>query len=210
MNYQAFENDTNLLSTDDTSSENSENFSKCLYMAVKIANLEVSALIDTGSSVNVMSQQFFNTIPDSYKSKFNASMDKITLANNQSIQIYGISDVKITVPQGKHWIHVYILAQTSHPLILGTNYLFSKKIVLDFSQQTVHSKTFKVSTSKPVSIPSNTEMLIWGKINGNAHYGMQGICYSRNIEKYGLLMAKVVVTVNRDKLVPIKIFEFYK
>ena len=196
------------LSTDEFSDENNDKFSKFLYLPVKIANLEVSALIDTGSSINVISQQFYNTIHDSYKSRFIPGSDKITLANNQSIQVYGTSDIKITVPQGKHWITVYILAQTSHPLILGTNYLFSKKIVLDFCNDSVRSKIFKVCTSKPISVPPNTEMLIWGKINGNVRYGMQGICYSKNIEKYGLLMAKVVVTLNKDKLVPIKILNF--
>ena len=39
-------------------------------MPVRIVNLEISAIIDTGSSINVISSQLFNSIPDSMKSEF--------------------------------------------------------------------------------------------------------------------------------------------
>lgn len=177
-------------------------------MPVRIANQEISALIDTGSSINVMSSQLFNSIPDSMKSEFSATSDKITLANNQTVQIYGTAKVKITVPQGKHWIHVYILAQTSHPLILGTHYLYSKNIVLDFSDCCIKSKQFKVLTQSPASLPPNSEVLIWGHVNGKVQYGMQGICTSKISKDRGVIISKAVVTVNREKQVPIKILNF--
>ena len=84
-------------------------------------NIEISALIDTGSSLNVMSQQSYNSIPATHKFNFKSAFETITLANNQCVIIFGTSDIKITVSQGKHWIPVYIMSQTSHPLILGTN-----------------------------------------------------------------------------------------
>ncbi|CAG2209064.1 unnamed protein product [Mytilus edulis] len=195
-------------STECTSDDDSTFVSKFLYMPVRIANLEISALIDTGSSINVMSSQLFNSIPDSMKSEFSAKSDKITLANNQTVQIYGTAKVKITVPQGKHWIHVYILVQTSHPLILGTNYLYSKNIVLDFSDCRIRSKHFKVLTQSPASIPPNSEVLIWGHVNGKVQYGMQGICTSKISKDRGVIISKAVVTVNREKQVPIKILNF--
>ncbi|CAG2185803.1 unnamed protein product [Mytilus edulis] len=195
-------------STECTSDDDSTFVCKFLYMPVRIANQEISALIDTGSSINVMSSQLFNSIPDSMKSEFSATSDKITLANNQTVQIYGTAKVKITVPQGKHWIHVYILAQTSHPLILGTHYLYSKNIVLDFSDCCIKSKQFKVLTQSPASLPPNSEVLIWGHVNGKVQYGMQGICTSKISKDRGVIISKAVVTVNREKQVPIKILNF--
>ncbi|CAC5421039.1 unnamed protein product [Mytilus coruscus] len=191
-----------------TSDDDSAFVSKFLYMPVRIANLEISALIDTGSSINVMSSQLFNSILDSMKSEFSATSDKITLANNQTVQIYGTDKVKISVPQGKHWIPVYILVQTSHPLILGTHYLFSKNIVLDFSDCCIKSKQFKVLTQSPASIPPNSGVLIWGHVNGKVHYGMQGICTSKLSKYRGVIVSKAEVTVNREKQVPIKVFNF--
>ncbi|CAC5395827.1 unnamed protein product [Mytilus coruscus] len=76
-------------STECTSDDDSAFVCKFLYMSVRIANLEISVLIDTGSSKNVMTSQLFNSIPDSKKSEFSATNDKITLTNNQTVQIYG-------------------------------------------------------------------------------------------------------------------------
>ena len=175
---------------------------------MQIANFKISALIDTGSSINVISSQFFNSLPDSVKSNFIDTNNRITLANNQTIKIHGTASVKISVPQGKHWIPVYILEQTSHPLILGTNYMLSKNIVLDFSDFSVQSKHFKITTRSPISVSPNSEKLIWGHVNGKAQYGMQGMCSSKLNKDVGLIVSKAVVTVNHDKQVPIKIFNF--
>lgn len=177
-------------------------------MPVKIDSLNISALVDCGSSINLLSQQLYDNIPESYKSKFSPLSETLTLANNQSISIYGTSNIKISAPQGKHWIKVYILKQTSHPLILGTKYLFSKKIIVDFGKHQIISKYFKVMCRDNVSIAPNTEMLITGKIEGNVSYGMQGICCPKQIEKNGLLVSKAVCTVNRDKEIPVKILNF--
>ncbi|CAG2204834.1 unnamed protein product [Mytilus edulis] len=126
-------------STECTSDDDSTFVCKFLYMPVRIANQEISALIDTGSSINVMSSQLFNSIPDSMKSEFSATSDKITLANNQTVQIYGTA----------------------------------KNIVLDFSDCCIKSKQFKVLTQSPASLPPNSEVLIWGHVNGKVQYGMQ-------------------------------------
>lgn len=132
-------------------------------MPVRISNHKISALIDTGSSINVISVQLYNSIPDSFKTKFTATNEYIILANNQRVQIYGTADIKVSTPNGKHWINVYILAQTSHPLILGTSYLISHKVILDFTDLSGGSKHFKVKTQHEVSIPPNTEILVRGK-----------------------------------------------
>ncbi|CAC5398333.1 unnamed protein product [Mytilus coruscus] len=161
-------------STECTSDDNSTFVCKFLYMPVQIANLEISALIDTGSSINVMSSQLFNSIPDSMKSEFSAASDKITFANNQAVQIYGTA----------------------------------KNIVLDLSDCCIKSKQFKVLTQSTTSIPPNSEVLIWGHVNGKVQYGMQGICTSKISKDGGVIISKAVVTVNREKQVLIKILNF--
>jgi len=209
VHHSAHINCNSVTDTDCTSAdETTKDFYKFLYLPVQIANFKISALIDTGSSINVISSQFFNSLPDSVKSNFIDTNNRITLANNQTITIHGTASVKISVPQGKHWIPVYILEQTSHPLILGTNYMLSKNIVLDFSDFSVQSKHFKITTRSPISVSPNSEKLIWGHVNGKAQYGMQGMCSSKLNKDVGLIVSKAVVTVNHDKQVPIKIFNF--
>ena len=79
-------------------------------MPVKVNNLKVAALIDSGSSINIISKQFYDSISDSCKSQIQSPVyEKILLANNQSVGVIGKSSVKMHVPQGKHWIPSYIV-----------------------------------------------------------------------------------------------------
>ncbi|VDI46564.1 Hypothetical predicted protein [Mytilus galloprovincialis] len=184
-----------------------ESRNKFIYLPVQILNLKIAALVDTGSSINVISQQLFNSIPETHKSWVNSTSEKIVLANNQSVNIIGVSRIKIQIPQGKHWILVHVFSQTSHPLLLGTDYLVSKKIMLDFSKLTVCSRFCKVKNQKRLSVLPNSEMIVWGKVHNDILHGMQGICTNHNyLFKLGVLTAKSVVSVNKDKLVPVKLF----
>ena len=79
--------------------------------------------------------------------------------------------------------------------------------MLDFSNMTIGTKRAKVKAQKRLSVPSNTEMLIWGRLPGHVLHGVQGLCSNSNeLLKLGMLSAKAVVSVNAQKLVPVKIF----
>ena len=211
INHFSSENitDTTCNFSDDTSdfTETDKNEqSKFLFLPVKIDNINIAALIDTGSSVNVISQQLFDSISTMNKQPIQKVESKITLANNQSIEIIGTTRVKINVPNGKHWIQVYILTQTSHPLILGTNYLLTNNIVLNFSKMQINYKNFGVKSQRRIVIPPNSEIVVFGKLKGQILYGTQGICTSSEyLNKIGILAAKCIVTVNEKKLVPIRL-----
>ncbi|CAC5400532.1 unnamed protein product [Mytilus coruscus] len=175
-------------------------------MPVKVNHISVAALVDSGSSIHIISKSFYDSLPDTCKTSICSVSEKIVLANNQSVNIVGKCTVKIQVPQGKHWIHTYILTQSSHPLILGTSYLILKKIVLDFICLSVSNKTAKVKLQKHVTVDPNSELLIWGKVANYILQGQTGMCQnSSHLLKSGLLISKAVVTVNSHKTVPIKL-----
>jgi hypothetical protein len=46
-------------------------------MPLRISNLKVSPFFEIWGIINVMSSQFFNSIPELFKSKLNAATDKI-------------------------------------------------------------------------------------------------------------------------------------
>jgi hypothetical protein len=46
-------------------------------MPLRISNLEISPFFEIWGIINVMSSQFFNSIPELLKSKLNAATDKI-------------------------------------------------------------------------------------------------------------------------------------
>ncbi|KAL5017800.1 hypothetical protein ScPMuIL_003522 [Solemya velum] len=178
-----------------------------MYLPSKFGSIEVAALIDTGSSINVMSRTLFNSIPDKYKSKLNTvGNSKIVLANNQTIDIDGTASVKMCVAHGKHAVNIHVISDTSHPLILGVDYLVAQGISIDFCKFSLQSnQSSKVKCAKRCVIAPNSECRIWAHVTDQL-YGVQGVCTgSSAICRSGLLIARSVVTVSANKKIPIQI-----
>lgn len=143
--------------------------------------VKVAALVDTGSSINIMSSELFRSLPSYCQLSFRPHVvSKITLANNQQIAIEGTAIVKIKIPHSsqKQSILVYILKQTSHPFILGIDYLRSHGIIIDFSKDdifTTKGDVVKVRCRNDITILPNTECIIFGKIPKRCVLGSQGV-----------------------------------
>ena len=107
-------------------------------------NCNSLAMLDSGSSINFMSKKLYEFLPDRAKSKLiPITDDNIVLANNQQIKIIGFSKVYGKIQGQQHSVDVYDLDDTSHPFILGANYMQQHGLKLDFSNQTVRSNTCK-------------------------------------------------------------------
>ncbi|CAC5420446.1 unnamed protein product [Mytilus coruscus] len=105
-----------------------------------------------------------------------------------------------------HCLQVYILEQTSHPFILGTSYLKDNKITIDFGESEVVQKHANIRCRKRITLDPHSEILIWGRLPRNIHFGYQGMCESSTqILSHGLISSKAVVTVSQDRTVPVKI-----
>ena len=89
--------------------------------------------------MNLMSKKLYDDLPCKSKSKLSPVSDnKIVLANNQDIHISGCAQIQATIQNTRHLIDVYVIQETSHPLILGVQYMDAHGIKLDFSNKTVH------------------------------------------------------------------------
>ena len=198
------------LSNSDTDTDDrivSHNDSKFIYLNVKFHTVHVAALIDSGSSVNLMSTSLYNSIPQSCKTPIDTcNGDNIKLANDQTVQIKGTATVRMSYKGDKHYILVYILNQTSHPFILGTSYLINNKITIDFGNLNVLQKCANVRCRKRVTVDPHSEIIIWGKLPRNIQYGLQGLCESSSkILSKGLICSKAVANVSENRTVPVKI-----
>jgi hypothetical protein len=72
--------------------------------------LKVSALIDTGSSVNIISEELYKSLPNIKKSDITVNIkDAIVLANNQTIDVIGTALIKMTISG----VHQNIIYRTS-------------------------------------------------------------------------------------------------
>ena len=176
------------------------------YTTVHFNKLKVSALIDTGSSVNIISEELYKSLPNSKKSDITVNIkDAIVLANNQTIDVIGTALIKMTISGVHQNIICYILKMSSNPIILGTEYLTENKVILDFSNKTPVSLNSNIYCTKRTTLPPNSEIMLWGKIH-YGFYGMQGLCVSsRYVLCKGILVSKAVVSIAKNKQVPIKI-----
>ncbi|CAC5358750.1 unnamed protein product [Mytilus coruscus] len=98
-----------------------------------VVGLKVAALVDSGSSINIMSKSLFDSVSDKQKLSFE-QLDcfEIRLANNDTIKVTGTAKIKLYIETREEIdIDVYILPVTSHPFILGTDYLMKNDVVLD-------------------------------------------------------------------------------
>ena len=181
--------------------------SNFLYVHAQFPNCNISAMLDSGSSINLMSKKLYEFLPDRAKSKLiPITDDNIVLANNQQIKITGFSKVYGKIQGQQHSMNVYILEDTSHPFILGANYMQQNGLKLDFSNQTVRSNTCKVWAKKRTIIPPNSESILWGKVPKHLHTGYQGVCSgSTYAHKKKLLFARSVGVVSPNNMVPMKI-----
>ncbi|XP_033730863.1 uncharacterized protein LOC117320371 isoform X2 [Pecten maximus] len=178
-----------------------------MYFPVQIGTHNVAALLDSGSSINVMSDSLFEQLPHSSKSSINlCDAVSIGLANASKVQVKGSANVQVKLPNGKCTIHVYILQQTSHPLILGTTFMHEQHIVLDFGSMLVGSKKLKVRSKSVLEIRPNSECIVMCKLPKGSMIGLQGVCsLSKKSAKAGLLVTKSVNTIYPSRKVPIKI-----
>ena len=189
--------------------EDSEHVSNSnfLYVHAQFPNCNVSAMLDSGSSINLMSKKLYDFLSDRAKSKLiPITDDTICLANNQQIKITGCATVYGNIEGQQHSVEVSVLEDTSHPLILGANYMQQHGLKLDFSNQSVTWNTCKVWAKKRTTIPPNSESILWGKVPKHLHTGYQGVCSgSSYAHKKKLLVARSVGVVSTNHMVPIKI-----
>ena len=81
-------------------------------------------------------------------------------------------------------------------MILGTEYLTSHKIVLNFHDFSVQFKTCILKCGSCVELPPSSESIIQVKVPISVHVGTQGIYMTSNkAMDLGLFVARAVVTI---------------
>jgi predicted metal-dependent RNase len=75
---------------------------------ISVYSVRDAALLDSGSSINIMSTTLYNSIPISCKSSVDTcNTGSIKLANDQTVQITGTATVRMHAQGGKYNILLY-------------------------------------------------------------------------------------------------------
>lgn len=133
-------------------------------------------------------------------------METLTLANHQSVSVDGFGTVLVHVNNQDIYLDVYVLEDTSHPLILGTEYLTKNSVVLDFRKQYPLSSKACIFATRRTVFSANSETIIFGNVRSSFPVGTQGICSSSaHLNRKQLIAAHSVGQISFNNLVPIKI-----
>ena len=78
------------IASDDDYSEDGD--SNCVFLNVSMHHMKISALVDSGSTINVMSCKLFNSLPNNCHTPLIQSTEgtKVVVANNDVVEILGI------------------------------------------------------------------------------------------------------------------------
>jgi hypothetical protein len=185
---------------------------KLVYLPVSIGSVSVSALLDSGSTINIVSSKFYDSLGSSSKSGIlNSQNSKVTLANGQNVNVLGAARIKLQITKTEQsvFIPVYVLRELSHPLILGTQFLMSMGIVLNFKSLCVHTDfetRNKVRSAYFITLPPHSSVVVKARVPRSVYVGSQGLCVPNDVmlEK-GLVVAKSIVLVDMGHFVPVKI-----
>ena len=182
-----------------------------MYLNIFVGNIPLTALLDSGSSINVMSVNLFQSIPSSDQTDFSPCDEDIILANNQTVNVQGTAKIKLrnSLHDRGYFIVVHILKDCSHPLILGTVYMKQHKISLDFGACCSFAnvkKTTKVKCRSSVIVQPNSECLVAALLDDRIGIGMQGLCIGHSeVQNKGLLVSKTLVTCAKPHVVHLKV-----
>ena len=163
--------------------------------------MSVTALLDSGSVINIISKDLVSELPyDAFKQIPMSETVRIQVADGSIVNVTGTGMLQVRSNKCKHSIFVHILEKCSHPLICGLDYLCKNKIVMDFSDCKSYSKSQSVKLCNQITIPSRKEVIISASLPKNIPIGTQGTCQpSNSITRKGLLGARILLTRKPSK-----------
>lgn len=145
-------------------------------------DIEIVALLYSGCAINVMSESLYTSLPNHLKSDFHENSSSfVQLADSRHVCVLGTAIVKCSSVHGKHDLFVHVMRDTSHPLIIGTEFMCKNNVVLDFCSKYYGTRTLKVKCKQRVIIQQNSECIVHGILPKHTVIGLQGVCTSSKL-----------------------------
>ncbi len=132
---------------------------------VNIAGAQVMAVIDTGASINCMSENLFVNCSEEVQRTYRKLNDRwCKVASGSLVKIEGVVHVPITMNNETFSACVHLFADPSFPLLLGVPFLRQHKAHLDFGGpgQATMTLTHPVYAASSVTIPPHSTGLFVG------------------------------------------------
>ena len=186
-------------------------------------------LIDTGAARSVLSFEVYNSLPASVKFSLSSEHSAIALANGQQAKTYGVGHVVMRLGNSEFQMHV-IVAEIEDEGILGMDFLsqVDSRIDIATNQLSINGEVFDCSDFKnqPLSsrcmvrrstmIEPNTEVIVPVLVHKrsfnldpkSSQLGTRLLepCLNSHLQQKGLYVARTLVDVTEDRVVPLRVF----
>ena len=186
-------------------------------------------LIDTGAARSILSFKIYNSLPASVKFSLNSANSAIALADGQQAKTHALGHVAVRLGTKEFLMHV-IVAEVEDEGILGMDVLSQVDSHIDTvkNQVSINGEVFDCSDFKnqPLSsrcvvrrstvIEPNTEVIVPVTVYKRScnldpkesQLGMRLLepCLTSHLQQKGLYVARTLVDVKEDRVVPLRVF----
>ena len=139
------------------------NVSNLISIPVKFRKSITNALLDTGASLNYMSEDYFyTTLTEKIQKELLPVNIKVEAANGMTIEAIGMITVGVVIQKRFIDVNFVVLKKVSKPLILGLKFCSNNGIVIDTSNKTMHfgKKETCLSLANETSLPAYSEVYV--------------------------------------------------
>ncbi len=178
---------------------------------VSLSTNRYSALLDSGSDLDIISQNVFDKLPDSIKHSFKPFKHKCTVANGKSSYTNGTVVIPVSISGQKYRVEFTIFPDAIMDVILGIPFFQNNRACLDFSNNQLSLLTCTpVHTIGNVTIPPQEEIICPARIMYPIPPNTIGECTAfRSINDKGILIANAAVRVIESSI-PVRLFNYTK
>ena len=186
---------------------------KGLYLDLKVENLSLLGLIDTGSTVSIIHTKKFDLLPMSIRGTVSPTRCVLRMADGGPVSCKGTTFLPLCIG-GKVYHQQVLIADIKAPFVVEYDFLYDKQCSLDISKgqllfpdQTIDCKlesemprVFKIALSETVEIPANNEMITSGIFSReHPHFSTAMVDeYTNKLAEKGIFVAKsVIATCNQ-------------
>jgi hypothetical protein len=184
---------------------------------IKLGNVKVRGLIDTGSDITILSEKIFKQIsPRKNMRKYSLNIQAVS---GDSLKVLGISTLSFTIGKQK-LVHDFVIIKDIHRnCIIGRDFLnrFSARIYFDLKRIRINNEMIPIEsdihiaslvrTCQSITIQPYTTLVTQGKIK-NHNSTLEGVHSLTPItdcidDEPGLQLMDTILTVSNSNKIPI-------
>ena len=188
-----------------------------LYVMLKVHDMQSTCLIDSGSTLSVISKNKYQSLPRKPPVQHRAI--NIRMANGALSETLGEVELKLQLKPGLAVWQKFVVAEIDSPVLIGCDFLKQHDCILDVGKQTLRvgqhvlrceleselPSVFRIAIAESVTIPPRSEVIVLGRLDyagSTSPLLMEG--RESLSEKKQLQVAAALVNPN-DGFVPVRI-----